>query len=67
MALITKKAWSWESDRPASRQKGAGVVAPVALRDLAGLADVDRHPYRAIAAGCVHRGSGSPAPTRCRP
>src|SRR5450759_3337172 len=34
---------------------GAGVVAPVALRDLARLADTDRHPYRAVAAGWVHR------------
>src|SRR5450759_1799544 len=33
---------------------GAGVVAPVAFRDLAGLADADRHPYRAVAAGGVH-------------
>src|ERR1035438_6076156 len=33
----------------------AGVVAPVALRDLARLADADRHPYRAVAAGGVHR------------
>src|ERR1035441_10524611 len=34
---------------------GAGVVAPVALGDLARLADADRHPYRAVAAGGVHR------------
>src|SRR5450756_2443908 len=34
---------------------GAGVVAPVAFRFLAGLADADRHPYRAVAAGGVHR------------
>jgi hypothetical protein len=34
---------------------GAGVVAPVAFRDLARLADTDCHPYRAVAAACVHR------------
>src|ERR1017187_1714864 len=34
---------------------GAGVVAPVAFPNLARLADADRHPYRAVAAACVHR------------
>src|ERR1035437_6485040 len=34
---------------------GAGVVAPMAFRDLARLADSDRHPYRAVAAAGVHR------------